>query len=33
MSSLDIDNTLKFKHVICTRILQGVLNHLGEAEL
>lgn len=25
MSSLDIDNTLKFKHVICTRILQGVL--------
>lgn len=25
MSSLDIDNTLKFKHVICTTILQGVL--------
>ena len=25
MSSLDINNTLKFKHVISTRILQGVL--------
>lgn len=25
MSSSDINNTLKFKHVICTTVLQGVL--------
>lgn len=33
MSSLDINNTLKFKHVISTRILQGRAYHLGKAEL